>query len=98
MALAMRMANDAISFNQDLQPYEFCRFITNLYLPYQNPDLDYLCRFQKLLPEITKVASSPHTPMEQRESHFLGKVSSKVLAVTSRSFAATFSSKSFTRR
>ena len=55
MASAMKMNNDVISFNKDLRPYKFCQYVTNLCLPYQNPDLDYLRRFHQLLSKITKV-------------------------------------------
>ena len=77
MASAMKMANDGIGLNKDLEPFEFCQSITDLYLPYQNPRSDYLRRFHQLLPDITAVACSPRTPMEQRAGHFLSKVSSK---------------------
>ena len=45
MAVAMKMANDGISFNPDLKQYHFCHSVTELYLPYQNPCSNYLHRF-----------------------------------------------------
>ena len=87
MAAAMRMANDGISFSTDLEQYHFCHSITELYLLCQNPGSDYLrCSYQ-LLPTITAVAWSPKTPIDQREIHFLHRVSFK----SARSYIKQFS-------
>ena len=66
MTSAMRYANEGFVFNKDIPTLHLHPSIANLFSLDLNPDLLYLQRFQKLLPDIAAIAVSDKCPATER--------------------------------